>query len=156
MKIIYDNIIFTLQKSGGVSVVWGELLKRINNIYDINLTLYNYPKVDSNIVYALIKNIINASLKEMKFRCFEKYRPLKIDKNERFIFHSSYYRICKNRYSINITTVHDFTYEYYANNLKKFIHCRLTYYALRNSNYIICISENTKKDLLKFLPDIDD
>ena len=29
MKIIYDNIIFSGQKSGGISVVWYELLKRI-------------------------------------------------------------------------------------------------------------------------------
>lgn len=29
MKIILDNIVFSLQKSGGISVVWYELLSRL-------------------------------------------------------------------------------------------------------------------------------
>ena len=29
MKIIYDNIIFSLQKAGGISIYWAELIKRI-------------------------------------------------------------------------------------------------------------------------------
>ena len=29
MKILLDNIIFSLQRSGGISVVWYEFLKRI-------------------------------------------------------------------------------------------------------------------------------
>ena len=28
MKIIFDNIVFSLQKGGGISVVWKELLSR--------------------------------------------------------------------------------------------------------------------------------
>ena len=30
-KIIYDNIIFSLQKVGGISNYWAELIKRISN-----------------------------------------------------------------------------------------------------------------------------
>ena len=30
MRIIYDNIVYNLQKSGGVSVYWAELSKRLN------------------------------------------------------------------------------------------------------------------------------
>ena len=29
MKIIYDNIIFSLQKAGGISIYWTELIKRL-------------------------------------------------------------------------------------------------------------------------------
>ena len=31
MKIVYDNIIFSLQKSGGASVYWMEFISRIKN-----------------------------------------------------------------------------------------------------------------------------
>lgn len=72
-----------------------------------------------------------------------------------FIFHSSYYRICPNKNAINITTVHDFTYEYFRKGLSRSVHCWQKYKAIQHSDYIICISENTKKDLLKFIPNTD-
>ena len=37
MKIIYDNIIFSLQKAGGISAYWSELLKRAD---EKNSTFY--------------------------------------------------------------------------------------------------------------------
>ena len=69
-----------------------------------------------------------------------------------FIFHSSLYRYCKNKNAINITTVHDFTYEYYRKDLKSNLHKIQKKNAVMHSDGVICISENTKKDLLKFYP----
>ena len=31
MRILFDNIVFDLQKSGGISIVWYELLKRLQH-----------------------------------------------------------------------------------------------------------------------------
>jgi len=76
--------------------------------------------------------------------------------NNKFIFHSSYYRTSNNPNAINITTVHDFTYEYFSKGLKRFIHTYQKNRAIRKSNFIICISENTKKDLLKFVKGVDE
>ena len=42
MKIIYDNIIFVLQRAGGISVYWAELIKRLQN-KDI-VTYFDYFK----------------------------------------------------------------------------------------------------------------
>jgi len=71
------------------------------------------------------------------------------------IFHSSYYRFSIQRDIANITTVHDFTYEYYVSGLAKFIHSMQKAMSLRSSSGIICVSENTKRDLLKFYPSVD-
>lgn len=155
MKLILDNLIFSLQKSGGISVVWYELLLRLmkspieihylnylnENIFckELNFTRNSIIKTDSSFLLVLK-------------RYFSPY----IKFNEPFIFHSSYYRTCDNPNAINITTVHDFTYEYYESGFRKRLHSWQKNKAIRHSDYIICISENTKKDLLKFLPDIDE
>ena len=157
MKVIYDNIIFSLQKSGGISVVWYEMIKRFLNRKDINIKFLEMQGKENNI----LRNGLNIPSKQiiaLKYPIFniQRYLNPTINSHEPFIFHSSYYRICKNKHAINITTVHDFTYEYFVTGIKKKMHCLQKYQAIRNSDYIICISENTKKDLLKFLPDVNE
>ena len=76
---------------------------------------------------------------------------LKQEKNP-FLFHSSYYRYCTNRYAINITTVYDFIYEFYRHDIKGIVHKIQKKKAVMHSNGILCISENTKKDLQKIYP----
>lgn len=54
---------------------------------------------------------------------FVRYLNLRLpNEKEQFIFHSSYYRTSSNPLAINITTVHDFTYEYYNHGLSKWVH----------------------------------
>lgn len=74
----------------------------------------------------------------------------------RSVFHSSYYRVSLQKDIVNITTVHDFTYEYFRSGLAKYIHVWQKGFAIRRSDGIICVSENTKKDLIKFYPTIDE
>lgn len=158
MKIILDNIIFSLQKSGGISAVWYEHLKRLLKDNQINdkLKFVEYDSAKENIFRGNLKiddSIINhQSSKLLKVKRY--INPSIKTQSIPYIFHSSYYRTSRNKESVNITTVHDFTYEYFSNGLPKLIHCQQKYLAIRNSDLIICISENTKKDLLRFLPDV--
>jgi mannosyltransferase len=156
MKIIFDNIVFSLQKAGGISVVWYEIIKRAINepTYDISFIEYN----DSS------KNIFRNKLsipanyiiqKSNSLLAIKRYLNISIKSDKKFIFHSSYYRTCKKKNAINITTVHDFTYEKYKHGLAKRIHCFQKYNAIKNSDVVVCISENTKNDLLFYLPTID-
>jgi mannosyltransferase len=157
MEILYDNIIFSLQKSGGISVVWSEMIKRFLRQKDINIKFLEADNKENNIFRKEL-NIPANQIIELKypFLYIQRYINPSINIKGPFIFHSSYYRVCKNKHTINITTVHDFTYEYFIKGSKKKIHCLQKYQAIRNSDYIICISENTKKDLLQFLPDVDE
>lgn len=154
MKIILDNIIFALQKSGGISSVWFELLSRILTENEYIQTI-NYA--NNNIFSSQLQQHKEQILLEKKLSSpFERYLNPKIKHLKTpFIFHSSYYRVCENPYAINITTVHDFTYEYYNRGLAKFIHSWQKRQAILKSDHIICISENTKKDLLHFIPNIN-
>jgi len=156
MIIFLDTIIFSLQKSGGISVVYYELLKRLLKDTEIQLRIIEYKN----------KNIFRKKL-EIKPESFYNQSfvkiPLRIQRFlnprltfEKGIFHSSYYRISKNPNFTNITTVHDFTYEYFRKGLPKIIHQYQKNSAIRNSKRIICVSENTKSDLLKFHPEISE
>ena len=153
--LVLDNIVFDLQKSGGISVVWYELLKRIQNERDAEC-LY----IDNHASQNPYRNLLNienrAILKGDVFIPLTRFLPVTIKEEQKFIFHSSYYRYCNNPDAVNITTVHDFTYEYYRSGIAKRLHCWQKYQAIRHSKYIVCISENTKKDLLHFLPEIEE
>jgi len=56
---------------------------------------------------------------------------------------------------LNFITVYDFTYEYYRSGIVRRVHSFQKARAIKRADGIICISENTKKDLKKFYPDID-
>lgn len=157
MKVLIDNIVFYLQSNGGVSVVWAELIERLLKESNIELKFIEYGKTDNIFRRNLMINkkmILNKNSFLLNFKRY--FFPI-IKSDSKFIFHSSYYRICNNRNAINITTVHDFTYEYFfKNGIGKKLHCAQKYNAIRKSDLVICISESTKSDLIKFLPDISE
>ena len=43
--MVFDNIIFSLQKTGGISVVWEEILKRVNNISGLEKLFLEYNNI---------------------------------------------------------------------------------------------------------------
>lgn len=153
--IVLDNIIFSIQRSGGISVVWSELLKRLLSNNNLAILCLEYGVTNNLNRKELVISSANIQYGTSSLLKLERYFSPKIYKKEKFIFHSSYYRTCSNCYAINFTTVHDFTYEYYYTGIKRKIHLWQKYRAISKSDYIICISENTKRDLLKFLPGVD-
>lgn len=146
--LFFDSVIFSLQKAGGISVYWSELLKRLQ-AHDIKC----YGLDNDNIFSSSLKldNQRESSLPITTLR----YLPFLKSLPAHSIFHSSYYRVSLQKNIANITTVHDFTYEYYAAGLKQKVHSWQKNFAIRHSAGIICVSENTKQDLLNFLPDIN-
>jgi len=155
-KVVLDNIVFALQRAGGISAVWQNLILGLLNENDIDKTFLEYPNV--NIFRRLVDipndNIISDNL---GFHNFKRYiNPRLSERKKPFIFHSSYYRTCRNKLAKNITTVHDFTYDYYSKGLRKLIHYTQRNGAILNSDVVVCISENTKRDLLKFVPKAKD
>lgn len=157
-KICLDNIVFSLQKTGGVSIVWYELLKRLlQSEYGDELFFIEYDNAGANIFrQKLSLPPSNVMMHNSHALSFQRYLSPRICNNERFLFHSSYYRTCPNPHAVNITTVHDFTYEHYVKGLRKQVHVWQKHNAIRHSDYIICVSQNTKKDLLELLPDVDE
>lgn len=158
MRIVFDNIVFSLQRRGGISVVWKEIVSRfIKNKCD-DITLVEYETNKKNMFHEAIPFTQDMVLMKHTFifLYLERYLDLRLNIQEPFIFHSSYFRLCNNKNAINITTVHDFTYEYVYKGRKNgaFMHLWQRNRAIRKADAVVCISENTKRDLLKFLPDV--
>jgi len=151
MKINYDSIIFSLQNAGGISTYWYELVIRLLKM-KIDLTIY---QSDNNNVMS--QNLPKSFRVESSFIPAEilRYFPFAAKISNPSIFHSSYYRYCNQKNIANICTVYDFTYEHFFNGLKRHVHLYQKRRAMCNASGIICISENTKNDLLRLYPYID-
>lgn len=153
--IVFDNIIFTLQKAGGISGVWKELLERTLSNGNYVCEFLEYTNARENLFRKEL-NIENSSILNLgkKDKPMERYLNPFLSKKKDFIFHSSYYRICTNKHAMNVTTVHDFVYELYRTGLPKHIHHQQKKRAVLASEAIICVSENTRKDFLNFFPQV--
>ncbi|WP_411898361.1 glycosyltransferase family 4 protein [Elizabethkingia occulta] len=143
-----------MQKSGGGSVYWTELIKRFNDNGKIESVFYDQKEPNENIFRKGIslKNIQNENFLWLKIR---RYLNFTVPIKEKSIFHSSYFRISSSPKAINVTSIHDFTTERFRTGLAKWINLQQKKHAVRNSAGVVCISENTKKDLLHFIPDLN-
>lgn len=148
MKIYLDGIIYSLQKYGGISVYFNELLKTLESErIDYRLQTWDNKLQDpySNKFEFTIPS-----------RTLERYKKVTSEMSEFDIFHSSYYRTPSEKKIKNIVTVHDFVYEKFNKGPKKFIHSLQKFSAIKSADRIICISQATKRDLLDFLPNTDE
>jgi len=145
MNIIYDDIIYSLQRSGGISLYWSQLETHLK--HDMRLL---YKNCENNIFFLKSSNI--REIKNEKCILYERYKNISLPEKDTFVFHSSYYRYCKNKNAVNITTVHDFIYEYYRYDLKSLLHKIQKKNAIYHSDGLIFVSENTRNDFHNFFP----
>lgn len=159
IPIIFDNIVFSLQKAGGISVVWQELLSRFIKDGKDSLTFVVHPSDNENVFRRKL-DLSTGTILGPACRWFtlDRYCNPHIKSDKPYIFHSSYFRTCPSKNAINVTTVHDFTYDYFYKGKRRgaFLHLWQRNKAIRKADAVVCISENTKRDLLKFLPDVDE
>ncbi len=153
--IYLDGIIFWLQKSGGISSYWFALNQFL---FNEGIPFYQtYQKSNCS-------NVFNEWICEHLPSCVEyfplnisRYMPAKIvkPKGRMGVFHSSYYRTCREKGLANVVTVYDFMYERYRTGLPKIVHSKQKFHSIRKADIVICISNNTKNDLMKYIPDFD-
>lgn len=143
-------IAFYLQKAGGITVVWKELITRmLRDRQDIVLILQNTEC--ENIYFRQIMEYEPKTLIENGSKVkINRYMPVNCHFEENSSFVSTYYRIPKEKQIKQYTLVHDFTYEHYVKGIRKLVHAFQKKNSVRHSDVIICVSENTKSDLLKF------
>lgn len=79
--------------------------------------------------------------------------PLSISKGEPYVFHSSYYRYCKDPLARNVTTLHDFTYEVMRLRgwLATAVHSWQKRNAVIHSQGVSCVSHATLADFRKLI-----
>lgn len=149
MRIFYDCIVFELQKAGGISVYWSALLERSRLESVITFGRENSNIFSGNILTSIQSEVYPSFIprRYLPFIC----KP-STSNNSKHVFHSSYFRYSNDRNSINVTTVHDFTYEHFVRGPRLWVHSWQKRLAVKKSKGIICVSENTKKTCCIFIP----
>jgi glycosyltransferase involved in cell wall biosynthesis len=160
MRIVYNYHIFGAQKYGGISRYFYEIASRLSqldghsvkivaplyvNEYlrrgDIQVTGVYCPPVRRT---GRMVNIINSTFANLLFKSI----------CEADIFHETYYSIgdSKPRNAIRVITVYDMIYEKFRQTLSPDDSTLdVKAYSIRRADHVVCISENTRKDLIDIL-----
>jgi mannosyltransferase len=154
MKIYLDNVIFSLQRAGGISVYWYELLRRM--LRDgVALQAIEIDRIEDNIFRAKLNLPQELILSSRAFpKLFSRYLPPFVALPKDCLFHSSYYRVPWNNASPTVQTAYDFTYERFRTGPPRTLHSAQKRIALQRAQGVICISESTKRDLLQYIPSV--
>lgn len=157
MKIVFDSKIFFNQKFGGPSRYYFNLFENLNNInpdtfivspfyindylkkseYKKNIYGVNFPKIKFT---GSILNKINSSFSEFLIK---KIKPS--------IMHTTdYFETYTDKFNPLVVTVHDLIHEIFHSEYAKDKDYRPKEKILNQADKIVCVSKNTKIDLLKY------
>ena len=156
MKIAFDHTIFLIQKFGGISRYFNELVNNLDNNYQAkifcpihlnkmitqNQKIFNLKKINSipNFSSKLI-NYFNFFLNDL---IFTQWKPNIIHKT---YFNSYNYKYSNAKKVINVWDLsHEIFYDMYNENKN----WRPKKKALENIDHVICSSKNTQKELVKY------
>jgi mannosyltransferase len=147
--ITFDGIIFTSRShSGGVSVYFRQMFKHaVASSSDVRMIVHG-PNLRAEEFGCEPQQLLYR-----RPRLGERYRSLR--GVSQGVLHSSYYRVTPQRGVRNVVTVYDFTYERYWSGLRVLVHGAHKRRAIARADAVICISENTRRDLHEYLPDCD-
>lgn len=153
MHLCMDNIIFSLQRAGGISVYWSELWRRLLRD-NVQATGIEARDTENNLFRQALPIPAGRLIRDPlppRLGCYLSAHPVM---GRHTLFHSSYYRPPAQRGIASVQTVYDFTYERYRSGPARWLHSVQKRRALREAQGIICISESTRRDLLEFFPEI--
>ncbi len=161
MNLLYDHQVFSLQKYGGVSRYFYELISRLCRDAEVNLSLF-------------LGFYINEYGLESHRSCYDRFWGMKhrhipktgtlfahvnnvlfdffFDKHQRYIYHQTYYAYCGRKlHGKRVVTVYDMIHELYPHYFSRRDTTRRDKKMMvLNSDAIICISQSTKKDLMNY------
>ncbi len=156
MKIVFNNLVFSFQKAGGISIVWFELVKGFLKNEKFDCYFVRHSSDDTNVNWS---NLNQESFSFIDHKVNKKMARLfspKIRISEKFIYLTSGYDICNNKNAINAIILHDFIYEIFGTFRAGVLFNKwIKHRAIRKADIIFCVSDNTKNDLLKRYPKIE-
>lgn len=152
-KLIIDSIIFGLQRFGGISNFWAKLVDHVSlePALDGCLLLPNHVSYrDFDATWLERLPVLRESLAPKYGRYLTAPTP-----NDAGVFHTSYYRLPRQRVGKYVVSVYDFTYERYRTGLARFVHSKQKIASIRRADAVLCISESTRQDVIEFCPGLD-
>lgn len=144
-RVHIDGIMFSLQRQGGVSVVFREWMQRLAvHGFTATLTLEEpcQQSLDDGEAPGVARQPRAARPLERLRRC-RGATGAPAD-----LFHSTYYRVPAVRSMPTVVTVHDFVHERCLSGPRAALHRWLKETAIRHAQAIVCVSHSTRDDLL--------
>lgn len=159
-NLLLDSTIFDLQPDGGISRYWYELVSNLALRHgEWAITLFTDPNTTNKFgrkLIAVTSNKDHVRIQEYAPRQLGRFfGPRLTDRYARSLWHSSYYRVPLHSHIASVCTVHDFIYETYFTGTSAWLLGLKKRRAILRASEIICVSENTKRDLLERYPKID-
>ena len=164
MKILFDGEIYSLQKNGGINRYFNNLISRLpltiqpilTSARSINELTVSHPKLKiySYRAYKFPPRNLLYNIEPIYFQFIESLSKYQI-------FHPTYYSLLSkhNLNTINrptVITVYDMIHEQFPDYMDPDGSLReLKYKAVSAADIILCISENTKHDLLDRYPSLE-
>ncbi len=160
MRILYDFEGFIIQRYGGLSRYFYELITNLKNLNDVNIYLYMGFHINEYGLQKFKKDFDSYSGLKIPFIPRTKFIISKLQRQKFIkyrtnaphdIFHQTYY----NKYPRKpgekiVVTIHDMIHELYPECFASIDNTSENkQYTALNSDGIICISESTKRDLIE-------
>jgi glycosyltransferase involved in cell wall biosynthesis len=165
MVIVIDGIVYHSQVFGGISRIFTEILPRICDIdkslkivlFTEGNTIQNTPK-HSQIIQKKLPDFNHYFRPRRIFAPLTKklqslLRTYVLGDGENAIWHSTYYSLPENWNGKTVVTVADMIFERFPKFFKgpeTEIFIELKKQCIRSSDAVICISETTQKDVVKY------
>lgn len=167
IKIVYDHQIFWWQRYGGISRYIYEVATRIAEMEDFDVKIEALAYVNEYlkqckpglVVGFPVPKSSRFQIQKMVGRFNDSLAKIRFKSNPPDIVHETYYHHKKlsPKTTKVVVTVHDMIHEKFSQFLTKDIFQKLDQTAqkkkesVKRADRIICVSENTKKDLLELL-----
>jgi glycosyltransferase involved in cell wall biosynthesis len=161
IKIAYDYQTFSLNEYGGISRYFHEISSRISKYpgYDVKIVCPFYideyfDHLPSSMLVQGLKIKRIAKTNNLRHTVNQKLSNLMMSGSNPDIIHETYYAaksIGSNK-ARRIVTVHDMIHEKFSSVLdRNNSFAIIKAMAIRRADHIICVSQNTKKDLIEIL-----
>ncbi len=161
MNILYDHQIFAMQKYGGVSRYYFEIadrLARMGNNVEVFAPLYvnEYIHTLNNVFRAGVKIPVLPKVLRLIVKPINPLTSYLVNKWRKNvdIFHETYFSLidCRPRTAKRVLTVYDMIHEKFPENFSRRDETRhFKAHAVNRADHVICISENTRRDLVESL-----
>ncbi len=148
MSIEIDGIIFSLQRAGGISVYFQELL-RVLGRHGVGAAL----ALETPTAQEPPHPPSSVAVRARAARRLERWRRARVADDAR-VFHSSYYRRPSRAGVPTVVTVHDFLYERLRHGPARWMHVQQKHAAIRAAQAVICVSEATRRDMQRWVGDV--
>lgn len=154
---------FLLQKYGGITKYFCELIKNLPVNTDYNLSVLFSENQHLKDDFSFFKNLyvplpqkesrIRGRLKQFSYDINKRYSDYRIKAGNYDLFHPTYYDtyFLKNLKKPYVITVHDLIEFKFKDQYRLFSRVDEMEIIIKNADRIISISENTKKDLIEIL-----